>query len=346
MLWRSGTAARAARGPPAPPPPDATSPALDWRADHAKYFSAGGAGQARREEAAREVLASVQPEQARAFNAHVSSATGLAVYGCGILAAAHVGGLRALERHGLRYERITTLAGVSAGSVVVAMLALGCDAAELYALIASLPFDQLGRPELGALLRAGSVTAEAAYAAYAALSGGDAATVRDGSRADLGASNGPGINSGAVLENMVGDAIRAKCGDADITLGQVKTRFGKRLVIIVSELDSGRERQLTPEDDAHLPLRVAVRMSMGVPGIMEPLRYQGHVYCDGGMTNDFPMNALPEGPGRLGLMVRPKEWVMYNMGSAVDVLTLTGSAPLDAAPGLRSDFEQVGQPSP
>ena len=82
---------------------------------------------------------------------------------------------------------------------------------------------------------------------------------------------------------------------------------------------------------------------MGVPGIMEPLRYQGHVYCDGGMTNDFPMNALPEGPGRLGLMVRPKEWVMYNsgMGSAVDALT--GSAPIDAAPGLRADLEQVGQ---
>jgi len=39
----------------------------------------------------------------------------------------------------------------------------------------------------------------------------------------------------------VGDAIRDKCGDADITLGQVKTRFGKRLMIIVSELDSGRE---------------------------------------------------------------------------------------------------------
>ena len=70
--------------------------------------------------------------------------------------------------------------------------------------------------------------------------------MRDGSRA-LGSSNGPGINSGAMLETMVGDAIKAKCGDADITLGQVKKRFGKRLVIIVSELDSGRERQLTPE---------------------------------------------------------------------------------------------------
>ena len=119
------------------------------------------------------------------------------------------------------------------------MLSLGCDAAELYALIASLPFDQLGRPELGALLRAGSVTAEAAYAAYAALK--KVAPVQDDARADLGGANGPGINSGAVLESMVGDAIRDKCGDADITLGQVKTRFGKRLVIIVSELDSGRE---------------------------------------------------------------------------------------------------------
>ena len=34
---------------------------------------------------------------------------------------------------------------------------------------------------------------------------------------------------------------------------------------------------------------------------------------------------------------------MYNsgMGSAVDALT--GSAPIDAAPGLRADLEQVGQ---
>ena len=85
-------------------------------------------------------------------------------------------------------------------------------------------------------------------------------------------------------------------------------------MIVVTELTSGKERQLSPESHPDMPLRVAVRMSMGVPGLMEPMRYEGHLYCDGGMTNDFPMNALPEGPGRLGLMVRPKEWVMYNWG--------------------------------
>jgi len=66
------------------------------------------------------------------FNEYVGNATGLAVYGCGIIAAAHVGGIRALEKHGLRYNKIKTLAGVSSGSVVVAMLAVGYDADGLF----------------------------------------------------------------------------------------------------------------------------------------------------------------------------------------------------------------------
>ena len=103
---------------------------------------------------------------------------------------------------------------------------------------------------------------------------------------------------------MIGEALRAKCGDADITLGEVQQRFGKRVVIVATELDTGRERQLTPEDDGALPLRVAVRMSMGLPGVMEPLRYDGHVYCDGGMTNDeHPLGATPNDGGRLTRLV-------------------------------------------
>mmetsp|Transcript_25360 Transcript_25360/g.69876 ORF Transcript_25360/g.69876 Transcript_25360/m.69876 type:complete len:415 (-) Transcript_25360:378-1622(-) len=106
-----------------------------------------------------------------------------------------------------------------------------------------------------------------------------------------------------------------KCCARDLTLGQVKEQYGKRVIILVTELDTGRERQLTPETDAELPLRIAVRMSMGVPGLIEPFRYGRHVYCDGGMCNDFPMNALPDDGHRLGLMVRPRDWYMYNFGS-------------------------------
>ena len=122
----------------------------------------------------------------------------------------------------------------------------------------------------------------------------------------LSRGTGPGLNSGLVLDEMLGSALANKTGDPDITLGDVQRRFGKRLVIIVTELTSGKERQLTPETHAELPLRLAVRMSMGVPGLMEPVRYNGHLYCDGGVTNDFPMHVLPE-TGRIGLMVKPKQ---------------------------------------
>ena len=87
-------------------------------------------------------------------------------------------------------------------------------------------------------------------------------------------------------------------GSPDTTLGEVLSEYGKRLVIIVTELDTGKERYLTPEDDPDLPVRVAVRMSMGVPGLMEPVRYDSkdgktqHVYVDGGMCDDFPLNAI------------------------------------------------------
>ena len=46
-------------------------------------------------------------------------------------------------------------AGVSAGSVVVALLAVGCDADELFQLVMSMPFHKLAQPEIGALMRAG-----------------------------------------------------------------------------------------------------------------------------------------------------------------------------------------------
>ena len=75
-------------------------------------------------------------------------------------------------------------------------------------------------------------------------------------------------------------------------------------------------------------------MSMGVPGLMEPVAYRGHVYCDGGMTNDFPIDALPEPQGkRIGLVVRTAEWISFAIDSS------GGSSNF-------IDYAQVGNPPP
>jgi len=279
-----------------------------------------------------EVIDSAQPHLAEGFNEYVASATGLAVYGCGILASAHVGALRSLERHGLQVKQLKTLAGVSAGAVVVACLAVGYDAQELFTLVEALPFHTLAIPEAGALLRA---TGNMLITILQFLFGRDATGARI---AQLSRGNGPGLNSGAALEKMIGEALARKCGDGNITLRQVRERFGTRLVILVAELDTGRERQLTPEDDPDLPLRCAVRMSMGIPGVVEPFRYDGHVYCDGGMCNDFPLNVLPNDGHRLGLMVRPKEWVGFSLG---DLTQVVGGETLASAPAAHSALESI-----
>ena len=318
--------AAAAPPPPSPPPP------ADWREAPDEAF----ADPAQRAEMKAEILGNVRAASLGAadFNAFVASRTSLAVYGCGILAAVHVGGLKALERHGLQYAKLTTLAGVSAGAVVVACLSVGYKADELFALIERLPFGRLARPELGALLR---MLGNNSYSVLKSLFGGSRAARR---LAGLAGGTGPGLNSGYILETMIGEALRAKCGDADITLGEVLQRFGKRVVIVATELDTGRERQLTPEDDGALPLRVAVRMSMGVPGVMEPLRYDGHVYCDGGMTNDFPLGALPNDGGRLGLLVRPRDWYAYKLGPLDH---LVGASALKEAPAVRERLDTMGK---
>ena len=297
----------------------------------AAFMGTGTAvSRARRARMAEQILADVSSravgQHDTPFNHHVASATGLAVYGCGVLAATHVGALRALERHGLDYARIETYAGVSAGAVVVACLAVGCCAEQVQSLILGLSFQRLVTPELGSLFRAG---ANILLGSYLRRALGESATEV------LERGHGPGVNSGRVLEEMVGEALRARTGNADITLGEVRLAYGKRLVLIATELDSGKERRFTPETDPDLPVRVAVRMSMGIPGVFEPFRYEGHVYCDGGMMNDFPINALPDRQHRLGLCVKQQVYVSYNMGPIEQIV---GRQLIDKHPRLREEL--------
>ncbi|CAK9068321.1 Uncharacterized protein SCF082_LOCUS34427 [Durusdinium trenchii] len=315
---------------------------------------------------AEELIASVKPEAAPSFNAHaaglrgagqmeehstVKKATALAIYGCGILAATHVGGLRALERHGMQYSfqvtctlcDVNRLKGVSAGSVVAAMLAVGCQAEEIFQLVQELPFYKIALPELGALApgsefleptcdleERGVVTVTRQSILETCLGESAAAVVEC-----LADGTGPGLNSGSILEEMIGNALKQHCGDADITLKAVQDR--KRLVILACELDSGKERRFTPETDPELPLRAAVRMSMGVPGLMEPFKYRGEAAgrCQLGVriSNDFPMNALPSSEVRIGLMVRPVDWIQHHIAGLDPIIPEESLQKFPKAPG-------------
>ena len=44
------------------------------------------------------------------------------------------------------------------------------------------------------------------------------------------------------------------------------------------------------------------------------------MYCDGGMCNDFPVDALPQEATRMGLMVRPIDWIRHHLPGMLVVL--------------------------
>lgn len=42
------------------------------------------------------------------------------------------------------------------------------------------------------------------------------------------------------------------------------------------------------------PLRPALAASMAIPGVFCPVRHEGRIYIDGGVSNNLPLDALPE----------------------------------------------------
>ncbi|KAF6004458.1 hypothetical protein F1559_002593 [Cyanidiococcus yangmingshanensis] len=192
--------------------------------------------------------------------------TAIAFCGGGVLGTAYVGALSVLEQHGLDYARIKRFAGTSAGAIMASTLAVGYHAAGCMKQLQKLNFEDLMTPDLSALTR------------------------------------GRGLSSGKYLEQWMGQVLAERTGDSNITMAQVLERYGKELVIVTTELDTGRERKLTPYTDPDLPVKSAVRMSAGIPVVFDVYHYQGHQYCDGGLVNNWPVDALPQDGTGLGLV--------------------------------------------
>eukprot|EP00123_Amoebidium_parasiticum_P020381 comp4880_c0_seq1/m.989 comp4880_c0_seq1/g.989 ORF comp4880_c0_seq1/g.989 comp4880_c0_seq1/m.989 type:complete len:409 (-) comp4880_c0_seq1:132-1358(-) len=209
------------------------------------------------------------------FNTLVAQTTALAFSGGGTLGAAYCGALRVLEQHGLDLKKVTKLIGTSAGAITAAALAVGHDS--------DTGFEEVLRADLNRISRFEGM-------AYLKVKGAD---------------------SGSELESWVGRMLASACKNPNITLGEVQSKYGKELVIVATELDTGLVRKFHPATDPNLEVRKAVRMSCGVPGIFEPYEYENHIYVDGGLLNNNPIDELPE-IGGIGLVVSGVEWLIKN----------------------------------
>lgn len=102
-----------------------------------------------------------------------------------------------------------------------------------------------------------------------------------------------GLNNGQGLQRMIESKLVAKFGLAHITFKQLFETTGKELKVYVTNLNLGIAMEMDHNREPNMSVALAVRASMSLPFIFDPVVYKGDYLVDGGMVCNFPKHAFP-----------------------------------------------------
>ncbi|XP_061169991.1 uncharacterized protein LOC133179216, partial [Saccostrea echinata] len=95
------------------------------------------------------------------------------------------------------------------------------------------------------------------------------------------------------LYDYIGEIVEKKLGDKDATFEQLYKKLGKELCIVATNLNDMEETYFHPKTTPKMSLRKAVRMSISLPGIMQPIKHTDFgvesMYVDGGVLINYPI---------------------------------------------------------
>lgn len=188
----------------------------------------------------------------------------LVIEGGGVLGVALCGALTELSARG-KLCMLTNFAGSSAGAIVAG--ALACEATVEFITESMTDVDFSSFLDYGNRLKAGYNFCER-----------------------LGAC------SGDTFEKWYGDKLAVLTGDRNITLGTVHELYGGTLIITATNVNLRRVEYFSWENHPDLPLVRAVRMSMSIPFLFEPVTFNGDLWVDGGTMDNFPADAFSGDP--------------------------------------------------
>lgn len=192
---------------------------------------------------------------------------GLVLEGCGSLGYAHMGAIQTLEAYGVDLDKINYWAGSSFGAIIAALIACGYSTKIIQRHMESLDLSKFFE---------------------------NSGTIRNAVKL----AKDYGQNSGSLLESWIREMIGSMTGDADITLGDLKHKFGKTIVIVMSEVYENKCRAIYASYKTHAdwPLVRCLKYSATMPIIFraESVDCGDHTiyYVDGGVTDNYPIEAL------------------------------------------------------
>ncbi|XP_046356152.2 uncharacterized protein LOC124135044 [Haliotis rufescens] len=187
----------------------------------------------------------------------------LAFEGGGNKGLAHAGAVKYLEEIGA-LSNIIRLAGASAGSLMAVLIAVGCQSREL------------------------QVYMEEDWS-YLMRDGGFLGGLRNMVKRF-------GWHPGNRVYDWLGEILRKRTGSEDITFEEVRKKYGREVCVVVTNLNLMTAEYCHPKTTPDMPIRVAVRMSMSIPGLFTPIEYYQHgsedTFIDGGVLCNYPVHCF------------------------------------------------------
>lgn len=98
---------------------------------------------------------------------------------------------------------------------------------------------------------------------------------------------------GDYLYEFLGEIIAKKTGNKDFTINDLYDSRRITLAIMTTNLNHQRGEVFIALTNGDIPIRLAVRMSISIPGVFAPVKYKDCYYVDGAMTKNYPDNIFP-----------------------------------------------------
>lgn len=99
-----------------------------------------------------------------------------------------------------------------------------------------------------------------------------------------------GIDNGEKINTFLKTVLYFKLNQYDITLKELFNITGKKFYIITYNYTNNVEELISHENYPNLSVVLAIRMSISVPIIFTPVKYNNCYYIDGGIKNNFGIN--------------------------------------------------------
>ncbi|XP_052682469.1 uncharacterized protein LOC128163052 [Crassostrea angulata] len=178
---------------------------------------------------------------------------------------AYSGAVKALEELGL-VSQIKRFAGASAGAMTASLLAVGYNSKDIQGFLSQ---------DLNLMLL------DAKFGILSLLPN---------------LLTGYGWNPAARLYNWFGELFEKKMGNKDVTFYEHFKKTGLELCIIVTNVNHMTEEYCHVKTTPDMPIRLAVRMSMAIPGLFQATHYtyngETNTYVDGGVLCNYPIHCF------------------------------------------------------